>query len=195
MSEICQICKYPRFAGRVHAWCKEGKNLQKFTVKTLAGDLIVIDIDPADGGMALRQKIYEKHPEFPVMRQALVYKPDGGESSRRIMKASSDDVIGLFIQSDDIEETCAPESYVYDYPGKPTVYKMTYNADDVWADGIGKMQIFSKEVDGKYVWSSVSGSDEWFNSIEEMFEDYRKTYKQITDRQIENLIHLWWVYN
>lgn len=191
--EICPICKYQKINDRYHTNCRMGKKLIHLYVKTMAGDIIHIKVDPSDGGLAIRQKIYEKRPDFPVIRQSLFVKAEEMPDiySLRLQGVKNGDEILLFLQ-DEIEETCEPDSRVSNYENKPITYNMTYRSNDMWADGIGKIQIYSKTVDSNPLWSVTM--HQWFTSLEEMFDEYRK-YITITDKQIANLIHLWWVYN
>lgn len=161
-------------------------NLKTFSVKTLAGDSIPVTIYPSDCGLLIRKKIAAKWPGVDITRMALISQVGG----RNLNDLNDGDEIFVFIQ-DEFQEKCERvPNFSETYPNKPKIHKLSYISDDIYK----KINIFSKIINGSLSWSYNLHT--WFQTMENMFERYQKdSLEKITDKQIENMIHIWWVYN
>ena len=157
-------------------------------VKTLAGQMIPIEVSPMDNGIVIRQTIAKTFGGEPT-RMSLLCR---GQRDMRGLEEG--DEIDLFIQ-DEMAETC--EEVVHNYHGErtkhPTFHVYYKNGRDPWGT---KIIVETKMDNRARVWS-YQQPRKWHRSLEELFVDYRSHLNQwgdkITDSQVSNMIHLLWL--
>ena len=143
-------------------------------IKTLAGQLIPIEMDPLENGLVLREKIAEKIGGVPL-RMSLV-------SYRQRDEWQEGEEISLFVQ-DEMVERCIPVQM--NHHGEPTSYSTFHliyqNGSNPW----GTKLIVERE---EQRWR-LFPEGAW-TSLDALFHQAHGRNKAYTDTQLKNMMHL-----